>query len=149
MRLLSLIAVLTILASEGRAADVLLADGVLAKSAIVLCGEYALGATTAIYTFLHQLGCRWYFPGGLGEVLPSQRTLRVAGGRTDSGPYTICRGIWYCDNDYARRNRVGGMLLQAGHALEYTVPKELRQSKPAIRAVIGGKPHDHFVKWTP
>jgi hypothetical protein len=40
------------------------------------------------------------------------------------------------------------MELAAGHALEFTVPKELRESNPEIRAVIDGKPHEHKVKWT-
>ena len=65
-----------------------------------------------------------------------------------TGPGTIYRGLWYCDNDYGRRNRLGGLAVAAGHALEYTVPKELRQKHPEIRAIISGKPHDHLVKWT-
>lgn len=121
---------------------------VVAKDAVGLYGESDLAASYAVYGFLHQLGCRWYFPGDLGEVLPSRKTLSAAEGRLDDAPYTVCRTIWYCDADYARRNRVGGMTLNAGHNLEFAVPKELRKSNPEIRAVIGGKPHDHFIKWT-
>jgi hypothetical protein len=117
-------------------------------SAIGLTGESDLATSYAIYTFLHDLGCRWYFPSPLGEVLPSARTLKVTQRNLSTGPYTIYRGLWYCDNDFARRNRLGGAELAAGHALEFTVPKELRKSHPEIRAIIGGKPHDHFIKWT-
>ena len=56
--------------------------------------------------------------------------------------------FWYIDPDFGRRNRLGGMLLQAGHALEMTVPKQMRKTNPEIRAVIKGKPHNHLVKWT-
>src|SRR5436305_750758 len=65
-----------------------------------------------------------------------------------TGPHTIYRALWYIDQDFARRNRLGGMLLNAGHALEETVPKELRKTNPEIRAMVGGKPDDRKVKWT-
>jgi hypothetical protein len=40
------------------------------------------------------------------------------------------------------------MELSAGHALEIAIPKEFREQHPEIRAMIGGKPHPHWVKWT-
>src|SRR5689334_21390753 len=40
---------------------------VVAGDAVGLYGESDLAASYAVYTFLHQLGCRWYFPGELGE----------------------------------------------------------------------------------
>jgi hypothetical protein len=113
-----------------------------------LAGESDLGTSYAIYTLLDQLGCRWYMPSTLGEVLPRAKTVALKNQDLSSGPYTIYRGLWYCDNDFARRNRLGGMELAAGHALEFTVPKELRQKHPEIRAIVHGKPHDHRVKWT-
>jgi hypothetical protein len=118
------------------------------EKGVGLAGESDLATSYAIYTFLHNLGCRWYFPSELGEVLPSTKTLAVPEQNVVTGPYTVYRGLWYCDNDFARRNRMGGAELAAGHALEFTVPKELRKTNPEIRAMIGGKPHDHFVKWT-
>lgn len=117
-------------------------------NAIGLSGESDLATSYAVYTFLHQLGCRWYMPGTLGEVLPVSPKLAVPEQDISTGPYTIYRGMWYCDNEFARRNRMGGMELQAGHALEFTVPKKLRETNPEVRAVIGGKKHDHLVKWT-
>ncbi len=120
----------------------------ITDNAVGLAGESDLATSYAIYTFLHDLGCRWYFPSPLGEVLPAAKTLKVLRRNESSGPYTIYRGVWYCDNDFARRNRLGGAELAAGHALEFTVPKELRKTNPEIRAIIGGKPHDHLVKWT-
>ena len=121
---------------------------VVNKDGVGLAGESDLGSSYAIYTLLDQLGCRWFMPSPLGEVLPATKTIAVRPQDVSTGPATIYRGVWYCDNDYARRNRLGGMELSAGHALEFTVPKELRQQHPEIRAIIGGKPHDHFVKWT-
>lgn len=121
---------------------------VVKDNTVGLCGESDLGTSYALYTLLHQLGCRWYMPSAQGEVLPSLPTVTLKEMDLSETPHTVYRGIWYCDTEFARRNRMGGMVLQAGHALEYTVPKELRKSNPEIKAIIKGKPHDHLVKWT-
>lgn len=121
---------------------------VVTPRGIGLAGESDLATSYAIYTLLDQLGCRWYMPGPLGEVLPALKTIRLAEQDVSLGPYTIYRGLWYCDNDFARRNRLGGMELAAGHALEMTVPKELRKTNPEIRAIVDGKADEHRVKWT-
>jgi hypothetical protein len=121
---------------------------VVSEQGIGLAGESDLATSYALYTVLDHLGCRWYMPSPMGEVLPQTRTVALKKQDVSSGPYTIFRGLWYCDNDFARRNRLGGMELQAGHALEFTVPKELRKTHPEIRAIIGGKPDPHRVKWT-
>ena len=113
-----------------------------------LAGESDLATSYAIYTLLDQIGCRWFIPGPLGEVLPSGPTVRLKEQDISTGPATIYRGLWYCDADYGRRNRLGGLVINAGHNIEFAVPKELRKTHPEVRAVIGGKPHDHLIKWT-
>lgn len=117
-------------------------------NAVGLIGEGDLGTSYAIYTLLHRLGCRWYMPSLQGEVLPSLKTITLRDHDFSEAPHTIFRGIWYADNDYARRNRMGGMELSAGHALEGSVPKNLRKTNPEIKAIIKGKPHERLVKWT-
>jgi hypothetical protein len=121
---------------------------VASEKGVGLAGESDLATSYAVYTLLEQLGCRWYMPSPLGEVLPALRTVKVKEQDLSTGPYTVFRGMWYCDNDFARRTRMGGMELAAGHNLEFAVPKELRKTHPEIRAVIHGKPSDHRVKWT-
>src|SRR5439155_4068062 len=76
---------------------------VVSPKGIGLAGESDLATSYAIYTLLHDLGCRWYMPSTLGEVLPSLKTLKLAEQDISSGPYTIYRGVWYCDNDFGRR----------------------------------------------
>ncbi len=121
---------------------------VVAGRTVGLIGESDLATSYAIYTLLDQLGCRWFLPSPMGEVLPTLRTVSLTERDFSTGPHTIYRGVWYCDNDFARRNRLGGMELSAGHALENAVPKALREQHPEIRAIIGGKPHAHWLKWT-
>lgn len=121
---------------------------VVSDRGVGLAGESDLATSYAIYTLLDQLGCRWYMPTALGEVLPSTKTIALKAQDLSTGPYTIYRGLWYTNNDYARRNRLGGMELAAGHALEYIITKEMRQEHPEIRAIVGGKPHEQRIKWT-
>ena len=121
---------------------------VATPKAVGLSGESDLAVSYAIYTLLDQLGCRWYMPGPMGEVLPRGTTLALAVQDFSSGPHTTFRGLWYCDNDFARRNRMGGLELSAGHALETSVPNQLRVDHPEVRAIIGGKPDAEKLKWT-
>src|SRR5262249_19620921 len=65
-----------------------------------------------------------------------------------SAPGTIYRGIWYCDDAYRRRNRHGGLLLAAGHALENYISKEERKQHPEWIAEIGGKASAIRLKWS-
>jgi hypothetical protein len=121
---------------------------VVGNNAVGLIGESDLSTSYAIYTLLDQLGCRWFLPSSMGEALMATKTITLKDQDLSTAPHTIYRGLWYCDNDFARRNRLGGMELAAGHALEFAVPKELREQHPEIRAIIGGKPHPHWIKWT-
>ena len=52
------------------------------------------GTLFAVYAFLEQLGCRWYMPGKLGEVVPSNRNIAV--GKLDifERPGFLLRGYW-------------------------------------------------------
>ena len=121
---------------------------VVSAQGVGVAGESDLATSYGLYTLLDQLGCRWYMPGTMGEVLPRMKTITLPEQDLSTGPYTIYRGLWFTTSEYARRNRLGGMQLSAGHALEASVPKVLRKSNPEIRAIIKGKPHAFRVKWT-
>ena len=121
---------------------------VVGNNAVGLIGESDLATSYAVYTLLDQLGCRWFLPSAMGEVLPISKTITLQEQDVSTAPYTIYRGLWFCDNDFARRNRMGGMELSCGHFLEFNVPKELRVQHPEIKAIIGGQPHEHWIKWT-
>ena len=102
-------------------------------------GESDLAVSYAIYELLDQLGCRWYMPSELGEVVPETKTIALEQGDTSLAPFTIYRGIWHADPDYARRNRAGGLPIAAGHALEGYLTKEQLEQHPDWNAEIGGK----------
>jgi hypothetical protein len=121
---------------------------VVGDRGVGLYGESDLGSSYAIYDVLHGLGCRWYMPGELGEVIPSLPKLTLETQDRTGRPHTLYRGVWYADDNYKRRNRTGGILLSAGHALEGYVSEELREKNPGWRAISGGKPHHRRLKWS-
>ena len=52
------------------------------------------GTLYAAYALLGELGCRWYFPGEWGEVVPEAKTVTVPHLEVESRPDFAVRGIW-------------------------------------------------------
>ena len=87
---------------------------------IVARGTIPLGTLSAAYEFLERVfGCRWYWPGKLGTVVPQHKNVSLqAFFKTGAPPYD-CRALFYDiskDPDipardvvvWQRRNRLGG-----------------------------------------
>ncbi|MBI4026442.1 MAG: DUF4838 domain-containing protein [Verrucomicrobia bacterium] len=56
-------------------------------------GQYQ-GTLYAAYALLEKLGCRWYFPGEWGEVIPRQKTINVPDLQVKSKPDFAIRSVW-------------------------------------------------------
>lgn len=56
-------------------------------------GHYS-GSLFAVYDFLERLGCRWYMPGDIGEVVPKMDTVSVGPMDVNEKPYFMFRGYW-------------------------------------------------------
>lgn len=121
---------------------------VISPHGVGLTGESDLATSYAVYELLDRLGCRWYMPGELGEVVPAMKTIRLKECDDSQTPGTIYRGVWYADDVYNRRNRLGGLLLNAGHALEGYLTKEDREKHPEWRAIVNGKPSPNRLRWS-
>ena len=120
-------------------------------SAVGLGGESDLAASYAIYELLDRLGCRWYVPSDMGEVIPQARTITLKDTDESLTPGTVYRTIWYADEAYKRRNRMGGLTLHAGHALEITgvyLTEQDKQAHPEWIADIDGKKVPTRLKWS-
>jgi len=52
------------------------------------------GTLYGVYAFLEKLGCRWYFPGEWGEIVPQQKTITVPDLDVTSRPDFAVRSIW-------------------------------------------------------
>jgi len=53
------------------------------------------GTFYAVYDLLHGLGCRWFFPGEFGEVIPKLETVTISPTRRTVRPELRVRDIWY------------------------------------------------------
>ncbi len=52
------------------------------------------GTLYAVYDLLERLGCRWYFPGEFGQVIPKQSTIALPDLNITSKPSFPLRNIW-------------------------------------------------------
>ena len=121
------------------------------KEGIGLQGETDEAASYAIYEVLDRLGCRWFLPGEMGEVIPSHPVLRLAASDISDVPATAFRSVnpgAFADDAFRRRNRMGGFYIKAEHALEGYITEEQRQQHPEWRAIVDGQPHKRRLKWS-
>ncbi len=114
---------------------------VLSPQGIGLGGESDLATSYAIYELLDRLGCRWYMPSALGEVVARKKTVRLPATDESLAPGTTYRRIIYADEDFKRRTRQGGLQVRTEHALEIRgyVTKEQLDKHPQWCALIDGK----------
>jgi len=52
------------------------------------------GTEYAVYDFLERLGCRWFYPGEYGQVVPKRKTIDVAPIDVAETPSFIVRNVW-------------------------------------------------------
>jgi hypothetical protein len=121
---------------------------VVCERSVALAGESDLAVSYAIYEILDRLGCRWFMPTDLGEVIPQRATVTLAEMDFSSGPASTYRALWYCGEDYFRRNRLGGRYVYAGHALGSYLTTAQLEEHPEWVAVIDGRPSPPTLKWT-
>ena len=112
---------------------------IVSPKGIGIQGETEEGASYVIYELLHQLGCRWYIPGEMGEVIPTLKEVTLKEADLKQTPGTVARNIWYADEAFKRRNRLGGFPYTAGHALEGYISKAQMEQHPDWNAEINGK----------
>ncbi len=81
-----------------------------AQRGVGLYGESEVGASYAIYELLHRLGCRWFMPTDLGEVVPRLAKLSIPVMDDQLAPATSARARYSGGADFNRRNRLSGVL---------------------------------------
>ena len=116
---------------------------VVSSQGVGLQGETDEGVSYAIYELLEELGCRWYMPGEMGEVVPRRATVALAERDVTLSPRHRLAQHLVCRRGLRRRNRLGGFAYSAGHALEGYVSKEQLEQHPDWNAEIGGKRQLH------
>ena len=123
-----------------------------AGKGVGLYGESMLADSYAVYTFLDQLGCRWFMPGELGEIIPQKAELVVEEVDLQDAPYTVYRGGsgYGFDDVFMRRNRMGGVLPPTQHCLEsgYISRQEKALHPEWIAEYADGTPMPNRLKWS-
>ena len=108
---------------------------------VLLAGNSTLAVRHAAYAFLEALGVRWYFPGEIGEVVPSRSTLQVSEDLyVIEAPDFPIRRIWYswvmraearekAQERYRwnERMRASEADISAGHALDRYLAEQDRK----------------------
>ena len=119
-----------------------------------LYGESEVGTSYAIYELLHRLGCRWYMPSELGEVVPDLPTLRVPEMDDKLAPATESRDMTQGGADFHRRNRMGRYgntvwLAYGDGSFERFFSKADLEAHPDWHALKGdGTPHPWALRQT-
>lgn len=127
-----------------------------ARDEVVLSGKTPLALTNALYGLLDSWGCRWVFPGELGEVIPENAEASIPLGkqqmRIASDPRILSGAPSnYGEGDirdWVRRNRFGKQSTVTAHhswaslvipASIYNNPDKPDTFHPEYFALIGGK----------
>ena len=125
-----------------------------ARRGVGLYGESEVGTSYAIYELLHRLGCRWYMPTDIGEVVPTRPTLTVPVMDEKLAPATETRGMWHGGPDFLRRNRLGEYgneiwLSRGDGSFERFFDAKDLQANPEWRSLqADGKPHPWAIRPT-
>jgi len=124
-------------------------------NALYILGGGPASTSDAVYTFLERLGCRWYMPGEIGEVVPSRATVTWGEPDLRQTPAFLMRQPWYAWgvdgvhtsqaggrrwDDWLRRNRCGGERVWHGHNLLAPIPPDKYfKDHPEYYALVRGE----------
>lgn len=117
---------------------------------LYLLAETPRGVSHAVASFLHGLGCRWYFPGEAWEVVPHLPTIEGDWNERSQPSFPTQRRIWYGFGAYPagkrdlsaweRHNRMGGPLaIQIGHTWHGLDPDRDFAAHPEWFALVDGE----------
>lgn len=104
------------------------------------------GPYYAALELLEQLGCRWFMPGPLGTVIPQQKTVELAPGKTRQAPSFPSRHFQMPDRDWQAKVRCGGDVFAGSHGIaapKAILNRETGELEPAENAeyysLVNGK----------
>ncbi len=117
---------------------------------LYLVGHDSTATAFAVYTFLEDLGCRWFMPGEIGEVVPSKTKLLWEIKERTEQPDFPFRQIWWAYHGqeetaeayrlWKLRNKVANPQIMHGHNLTNTLPPaKYWDSHPEYYALVNGK----------
>ncbi len=99
----------------------------------------------AVYDLLERLGCRWFMPGEIGEVVPTRPHIEVANFSVVEIPAFTGRILEGLPDGpeselWALRNKLGGVRFPSAHAWERLVPpQQYFETHPEYFALVDGR----------
>ncbi|MDD4545668.1 MAG: DUF4838 domain-containing protein [Oscillospiraceae bacterium] len=112
-------------------------------------GNYR-GTEFAVNMFLEKLGCGWFGPDELWQVVPSIKTLAIDKLNVDHKPQFSSRitNVYYGYQKFSRRWYQGGDMKTFGHYLPKLVSRDVYfQSHPEWYALVNGKRDPYAATW--
>jgi hypothetical protein len=116
------------------------------------------GTFNAVTEFLRGLGCRWFAPGELGEVIPQRETIPLPQvQRTVVPDFPVRRFIYYTEHTGIGEKALWNLRLglnhgaelvgfpQICHGIKFVIKREeMKRKHPEMYLVRGGKPDTTF-----
>lgn len=129
------------------------AEGFVLRSdgrSVFLVGRESPSVQHAVTTFLHRVGCRWFFPGTVWEIIPRRKTVAGSWNERQAPSFPMQRSIWYGYgayrqgreelDDWNRHNRMGGPIaVRIGHTWHGLDPEKDFKKNPEWFALAGGR----------
>ena len=114
---------------------------------LLIVGESGQGVFNGVFAFLESLGCGWYVPGPMGEVVPQRLTIDVADDLDHSEVSdSIYRRFWYggggsrADSEVWKRINKGELNYGSWrHAYNSLVSKEELAAHPEYGSMVRGQ----------
>ena len=108
----------------------------VSSDSIMIAGNQE-GTYYGVMELLEQQGVRWFMPGDLGTVIPSQKTIEVNEQTTVQAPSFPSRWFQMPNRDWQKRLRCGGDVFGGGHGIPappYKLNKKTGKYEPAENA---------------
>ena len=115
----------------------------VARDVVRLAGTTPAATAYAVYHLLEHLGCRWFMPGEIGEVVPRMDTITLERTAVVELPDFTARQLQALtegSETWQLRNRLGGPYYPGAHSFNRLVPPALYfDRRPEYYALVNGK----------
>jgi hypothetical protein len=117
----------------------------VAGSTVRLAGATPTATLYAVYDLLERLGCRWFMPGEIGEVVPARRSIELEDFSEVQIPAFTGRILQALppgeeSEIWALRNKLGGARFPGAHSWSRLVPPQRHfEMHPECFALVDGQ----------
>ena len=106
---------------------------------LLIVGESPAGVYHGVYDLLERLGCGWYTPGPVGEVIPKRATVTLADDLDHAEASDSVHREYWGDGRWALKNKGHLRIGSWRHAWGHLVPKSLFATRPELFALNNGE----------